>query len=116
MMIIALLPTSEVAEIVRRLRPRLYINFFQYLPPEVCLKILGFLDPVSLINTARASREWMLLALDRKLWEQLYILEGFRVIRSEVDKFESSLNDGPSRSEKRDGGEHESKRRPQPQR
>ena len=116
MSIIEELPTSEVCEIVRRLRPRLYIDFFQYLPQEVCLKILGFLDPISLINTARASREWKLLALDRKLWEQLYILDGFRVIRSEVDKFESSLNDGPSRSEKRDGGEHESKRRPQPQR
>jgi len=97
MSIINHLPTSEVCEIVRRLRPRLYIDFFQYLPPEVCLKILGFLDPISLINTAKASREWMLLALDRKLWEQLYILEGFRVIRSEVHKFEEELNVDHSR-------------------
>jgi len=116
MSIIARLPTSEVAEIVRRLRPRLYINFFQYLPPEVCLKVLGFLDPVSLINTARASREWMLLALDRKLWEQLYILEGFRVIGSEVVKFEESLNIERSRPSAQNNDEHASKRRATPQR
>ena len=116
MRIIALLPTTEVAEIVRRLRPRLYINFFQYLPPEVCLKVLGFLDPVSLINTARASREWMLLALDRKLWEQLYNLEGFRVIRSEVIKFEESLNVERSRPSGQNDDEHASKRRATPQR
>ncbi|RDW64963.1 hypothetical protein BP6252_10614 [Coleophoma cylindrospora] len=86
------LPTAEVCEIVQRLRPRLYINFFQHLPPEVCLKVLGFLDPVSLIHTARASREWMLLAMDRKLWEHLYYLEGFRVIPAEVQNFEYELN------------------------
>jgi F-box and WD-40 domain protein 1/11 len=116
MSILAVLPTSEVAEIVRRLRPRLYINFFQYLPPEVCLKVLGFLDPVSLINTARASREWMLLALDRKLWEQLYILEGFRVIRSEVLQFEEGLNAERSRPSGQNDDEHASKRRATPQR
>jgi F-box and WD-40 domain protein 1/11 len=110
------LPTSEVCEIVRRLRPRIYINFFQYLPPEVCLKILGFLDPISLINTARASREWMLLALDRKLWEQLYILEGFRVIRPEVLKFEASINSDKSRPSGSSDEEHASKRRATPQR
>lgn len=97
MAVIAQLPTSEVAEIVRRLRPRLYINFFNYLPPEVCLKILSFLDPDSLIRTAQASREWMLLALDRRLWEQLYLRDGFRVIRSEVLQFESTLNPDQSK-------------------
>lgn len=116
MNIINELPTREVCEIVRRLRPRLYIDFFQYLPPEVCLKILGFLDPVSLINTARASREWMLLALDRKLWEHLYILEGFRVIRSEVLKFEASLNGVRSIFSGQADEGHASKRRATPQR
>ncbi|KAG0652733.1 F-box WD repeat-containing 1A [Hyphodiscus hymeniophilus] len=115
--IIDQLPTSQVCEIVRRVRPRLYIDFFQYLPPEVCLKILGFLDPLSLINTARASREWMLLALDRKLWEQLYYLEGFRVIKSEVERFEEEANIDRSRSGTSDGGdEPSSKRRATPQR
>jgi F-box and WD-40 domain protein 1/11 len=116
MRLISQLPTSAVCEIVERLSPRLYINFFQYLPPEVCLKILGFLDPISLIHTARASREWMLLALDRKLWEQLYLLEGFRVIRSEVVKFEAAVNaDDRARPIIADD-EHARKRRATPQR
>jgi F-box and WD-40 domain protein 1/11 len=113
MSIIDQLPTSEVCEIARRLRPRLYIDFFQHLPQEVCLKIIGFLDPVSLINTARASKEWMLLALDRKLWEQLYLLEGFQVIQSEVDKFERSLNEGRSIYHEQDDLEDEARRRAQ---
>ena len=117
MSIIDQLPTSQVCEIVRRVRPRLYIDFFQYLPPEVCLKILGFLDPLSLISTARASREWMQLALDRKLWEQLYYLEGFRVIKSEIEKFEQEASVDRSRSEKSDGEDEPSrKRRATPQR
>lgn len=113
MSIIDQLPTSEVCEIARRLRPRLYINFFQHLPQEVCLKIIGFLDPVSLINTARASKEWMLLALDRKLWEQLYLLEGFRVIQSEVDKFEGLLNEGRSIQYKQDELDDKARKRAQ---
>jgi F-box and WD-40 domain protein 1/11 len=110
------LPTSAICEIVERLSPRLYINFFQYLPPEVCLKILGFLDPISLIHTARASREWMLLALDRKLWEQLYIFEGFRVIRSEVQKFETAINADDRARPMAGNEEHARKRRATPQR
>ena len=116
MRLIDQLPTSAVCEIVERLRPRLYINFFQYLPPEVCLKILGFLDPISLIHTARASREWMLLALDRKLWEQLYMLEGFRVIRSEVQKFEIAINSNDRTRPSINDDKHARKRRATPQR
>lgn len=92
MNIISHLPTSQVAEIVNHLRPRLYINFFEHLPSEVLLLILSFLDPISLLNTACVSRQWMCLALDSKLWKQLYLREGFRVIDSEVDQFEKGLN------------------------
>ncbi|TGO10327.1 hypothetical protein BTUL_0138g00140 [Botrytis tulipae] len=86
--IMSKLPTSEVWDIVGRLKPRLKMDFSLHLPSEICLRILGFLDPVSLIRTARASRHWQVLCFDRKLWEQLYIRDGFRVIRSEVMKFE----------------------------
>ncbi|KAI1004543.1 hypothetical protein K3495_g3670 [Podosphaera aphanis] len=116
MNIIAQLPTSQVADIVSRLRPRLYINFFEHLPIEVLLHILGFLDPVSLLNTARASREWMTLALDSRLWKQLYLLEGFRVNNSKVQQFEEMLNaDLIDSSEQNDEG-HRSKRRGSSQR
>ncbi|KAM3070993.1 hypothetical protein ACMFMG_009900 [Clarireedia jacksonii] len=87
------LPTSEVWDIVRRVRPRLKIDFFLHLPSEICLRILSFLDPVSLIRTASASRHWQMLALDRKLWENLYILDGFRMDRTEVINFEESLRE-----------------------
>ncbi|KAL2186651.1 WD40 repeat-like protein [Thermothelomyces heterothallicus CBS 203.75] len=88
------LPTSVISQIVENLHPRLYIDFVQYLPPEVCLKILEYLDPVSLINVARCCRAWYGLALDRKLWEQLYFLEGWKANPEEVAKAEREMN-GP---------------------
>lgn len=116
MNIINHLPTSDVCEIVQRLRPRLFINFFHHLPPEVCLKILAYLDPVSLLNTARASREWMHLAWDRQLWENLYYQEGFRINRAEVAKFEASLSQDRTRSGSHLRDQHTSKRRAIPSR
>ncbi|KAK3317186.1 hypothetical protein B0T19DRAFT_287070 [Cercophora scortea] len=86
------LPTSVIAEIVEQLNPRLYIDFIQYLPPEVCLKILGFLDPTSLINLARSCRTWYDLALDRKLWENLYYMEGWKAKPDEIAAWEQNVN------------------------
>ncbi|KAK0630422.1 hypothetical protein B0T17DRAFT_557066 [Bombardia bombarda] len=86
------LPTSVISQIVEQLNPRLYIDFVRYLPPEVCLKILGFLDPVSLINVARSCRAWYDLALDRKLWEQLYYMEGWNAKSAEVKAWELKVN------------------------
>lgn len=88
------LPTSAIAEIVQRLNPRLYIDFVQYLPVEICLKILGYLDPVSLVQVARTCRAWCELALDRKLWERLYYLEGWKAVPSEIESSESKINAG----------------------
>lgn len=98
MSLMAQLPTSEVADIVCNLRSRLYINFFKRLPQEVCLKILGYLDPESLMKTALTSREWMGLAFERRLWEELYIRDGFRILRSAVESYEAALNSGGSLS------------------
>ena len=87
------LPTGVVAQVVEQLKPRLYIDFIHYLPPEVCLKILGYLDPVSLIRVTRACRNWYELALDRKLWEDLYFLEGWKVELREIEDRESRVNE-----------------------
>ncbi|KAK0666987.1 putative WD-40 repeat-containing protein [Cercophora samala] len=86
------LPTAVISEIVEQLNPRLYIDFIRYLPPEVCLKILGYLDPISLINVARSCRTWYDLALDRKLWEQLYYMEGWSAKPQEIAAWEKSIN------------------------
>ncbi|KAL2133978.1 hypothetical protein VTI74DRAFT_1281 [Chaetomium olivicolor] len=88
------LPTSVVSQIVHNLYPRLYIDFVRYLPPEICLKILEHLDPLSLLNVARCCRAWYNLALDRKLWETLYYLEGWKAVPHEIAAAERERN-GP---------------------
>ncbi|KAI3394655.1 hypothetical protein diail_2465 [Diaporthe ilicicola] len=86
------LPTSLVAEIVEKMSPRLYIDFIRYLPAEICLKILGYLDPVSLLSVAQTCRAWFSLALDRTLWQRLYHVEGWKVIASEIQAAEELAN------------------------
>ncbi|TDZ40383.1 F-box/WD repeat-containing protein lin-23 [Colletotrichum spinosum] len=87
------LPTSDIAKIVKHLFPRLYIDFVCYLPPEVCLKILGYLAPVDLINVARACRAWHVLAIDRKLWEKAYRMEGWKAVYPEIRYWEEKVNE-----------------------
>ncbi|PSR82868.1 hypothetical protein BD289DRAFT_294147 [Coniella lustricola] len=86
------LPTSLVAEIVEKMSPRLYIDFIRSLPAEICLKILGYLDPVSLLSVAATCRAWYSLALDRTLWQTLYHYEGWRVIAEEIEAAEEMVN------------------------
>ncbi|KAL1842961.1 hypothetical protein VTJ49DRAFT_3602 [Mycothermus thermophilus] len=95
MAILNALPTSAISQIVENLHPRLYIDFVRHLPPEVCLKILEYLDPISLINVARCCRAWHSLALDRQLWEKLYYLEGWKALTNEITQAEREMN-GPS--------------------
>ncbi|KAK4131259.1 WD40 repeat-like protein, partial [Trichocladium antarcticum] len=86
------LPTTVISQIVNNLYPRLYIDFVRYLPPEVCLKILGYLDPVALINVARCCRAWYDLALDRKLWQGLYYMEGWKARDEEIATAEREVS------------------------
>lgn len=72
--------------------PRLYIDFIRYLPAEICLKILGYLDPVSLLSVAQTCRPWFSLALDRTLWQRLFLMEGWKVIASEIEAAEELAN------------------------
>ncbi|KAI0131013.1 WD40 repeat-like protein [Daldinia grandis] len=101
MLILNELPTTVIADIVMNgLNPRLYINFVERLPPEICLKILGYLDPVSLIHVAMCCRGWYDLALDRKLWERLFYLEGWKAIPSEILAAEQRMNETQVPSQK----------------
>ncbi|KAF4122032.1 F-box and WD-40 domain protein 1/11 [Geosmithia morbida] len=88
------LPTSAISEIVQQLHPRLYINFVHHLPAEICLKILSYLDPNSLVCVIQTCRDWCDLAVDPKLWERLYRLEGWKAIQSEIESCETSVNIG----------------------
>ncbi|KXJ96638.1 hypothetical protein Micbo1qcDRAFT_229490 [Microdochium bolleyi] len=108
------LPTTVIADIVmNHLNPRLYIDFIDYLPPEICLKIFGYLDPASLIHVAMCCRGWYNLALDRKLWEKLYYREGWQAVLSEITLAEQRLNDTQMHSQRclSPEEEHASKRR-----
>ncbi|KAF2963458.1 hypothetical protein GQX73_g10115 [Xylaria multiplex] len=100
MLILNELPTTAIADIVMtQLNPRLYINFVHYLPPEICLKVLGYLDAESLIHVALCCRGWYELASDRKLWEKLYYLEGWMAIRAEIALAEERMNENPTASQ-----------------
>ncbi|KAH7040190.1 uncharacterized protein B0I36DRAFT_259412 [Microdochium trichocladiopsis] len=108
------LPTTVIADIVmNHLNPRLYINFVDHLPPEICLKIFGYLDPMSLIHLAMCCRGWYDLALDRKLWERLYYLEGWQAVLPEIEAAEQRMNDTQMHSQRclSPEEEHASKRR-----
>ncbi|CAK7204337.1 hypothetical protein SEUCBS139899_007092 [Sporothrix eucalyptigena] len=102
------LPTSAIAHIVEKLSPRLYIDFIRYLPAEICLNILGYLDPLSLISVARSCRAWYGLSMDRKLWQRLYFLEGWKTVPAELKRWEEIIN--RNRPVPYEGG-HLSKRR-----
>jgi F-box and WD-40 domain protein 1/11 len=100
MLILNELPTTAIADIVMtQLNPRLYINFVHYLPPEICLKVLGYLDSTSLIHVALCCRGWYDLAADRKLWEKLYYLEGWKAIVSEIAMAEQRMNESSTASQ-----------------
>ncbi|KAJ3579271.1 hypothetical protein NPX13_g1286 [Xylaria arbuscula] len=100
MLILHELPTTAIADIVMtQLNPRLYINFVHYLPPEICLKVLGYLDAESLIHVALCCRGWYDLASDRKLWEKLYYLEGWKAIKAEIILAEERMNENSTASQ-----------------
>ncbi len=87
------LPASKVQDIVDAIGPILHINFMDRLPPEVCLRILGFLDPYSLLQIATASRGCFSIAFDWTLWQYLYFAEGFLINTNEVQRFEMQLRE-----------------------
>ncbi|KAI0182967.1 hypothetical protein EV127DRAFT_39175, partial [Xylaria flabelliformis] len=100
MLLLNELPTTIIADIVMtQLNPRLYINFVNYLPPEICLKVLGYLDAESLIRVALCCRGWYNLASDRKLWEKLYYLEGWKAITAEIILAEERINENSTASQ-----------------
>ncbi|KAH6657627.1 WD40-repeat-containing domain protein [Truncatella angustata] len=100
MALLAELPTTAIQDIViKQLNPRLYIDFVSKLPAEICLKIFGYLDPVSLINVARCCREWYNLSLDHKLWEQLFYLEGWQAVPKEIRLAERRMKSSWTSSE-----------------
>ncbi|CUA74962.1 putative E3 ubiquitin ligase complex SCF subunit sconB [Rhizoctonia solani] len=62
---------SELSILSEQLTTLIRIDPFLLLPREVCLKILGHLDAISLMNAAQVSRPWRALADDDVLWRMM---------------------------------------------
>lgn len=48
---------------------------------------------MSLVSVLRTCRLWYDLGLDRKLWERLYHLEGWKAVYSEIERCEAKINE-----------------------
>ncbi|KAF8759022.1 A Receptor for Ubiquitination Targets [Rhizoctonia solani] len=62
---------SQLSMLSEQLSTLIRIDPFLLLPREVCLKILGHLDAISLMNAAQVSRSWRALADDDVLWRMM---------------------------------------------
>ncbi|KAJ1309824.1 hypothetical protein OPQ81_006589 [Rhizoctonia solani] len=62
---------SQLSMLSEQLATLIRIDPFLLLPREVCLKILGHLDAISLMNAAQVSRSWRALADDDVLWRMM---------------------------------------------
>lgn len=91
------MPAAKVQDIVNAMYPILHISFLERLPPEVCLKILGLLDPYDLISLTQCSKQAAGLSSDWTLWQNLYYREGFLTNQNELAKFEKDLKESNER-------------------
>ena len=73
------LQTSTVADIVRRLSPRLHVDPLVKLPPEIMVEIFSYHDPRTLLTASLTSRAWYSRTSDWQLWRNLYTGQGWRV-------------------------------------
>ncbi|CAE6520555.1 unnamed protein product [Rhizoctonia solani] len=62
---------SQLSMLSEQLAALIRIDPFLLLPREVCLKVLGHLDAISLMNAAQVSRSWRALADDDVLWRMM---------------------------------------------
>ncbi|KXJ88904.1 quinon protein alcohol dehydrogenase-like superfamily [Microdochium bolleyi] len=61
----------QLSTVARELGEQLKIDFIVALPDELSLKILSYLDCVSLCKAARVSRRWNTLSCDDIVWHRL---------------------------------------------
>ncbi|KAH7041377.1 WD domain-containing protein [Microdochium trichocladiopsis] len=61
----------QLSTVARELGEQLKIDFIAALPDELSLKVLSYLDCVSLCKAARVSRRWNTLSCDDIVWHRL---------------------------------------------
>ena len=62
---------SQLSLLTEQLAHLIRIDPFTILPREVCLRVLGNLDAISLCRAAQVSRRWRMLADDNILWRSI---------------------------------------------
>ncbi len=63
----------QLSSVAREVQDQLKIDFLTVLPLEISLRILGFLDAVSLCRAAQVSRQWSELADQDHVWSRICI-------------------------------------------
>jgi F-box and WD-40 domain protein 1/11 len=86
-----MLPYANKASIIHRLLNTLHIDFVQYLPAEISLQILSYLDADTLLSASVVSKSWRRFALEPHLWRQLFISEQWDINQQEVERFEREV-------------------------
>ena len=61
----------QLSTVARAVQDQLKIDFVTALPPEISLRILCYLDSVSLCKAAQVSHKWRVLADDDLVWHNL---------------------------------------------
>ncbi|KAF8625386.1 hypothetical protein AX15_005407 [Amanita polypyramis BW_CC] len=69
---------SELLYISTSIAPRLKRDFLYYLPPELAIHILGFIDdPRTLARAGQVSKHWTRLVHDEFVWKRMCMWYGF---------------------------------------
>ncbi|THH08539.1 hypothetical protein EW145_g2640 [Phellinidium pouzarii] len=62
---------SQLSMLSDQMHSLIRLNPFAVLPREVSLKVLGYLDAISLCRAAQVNRQWLALADDDVLWKNI---------------------------------------------
>eukprot|EP01135_Chromosphaera_perkinsii_P002661 Nk52_evm29s226 gene=Nk52_evmTU29s226 len=71
---------EQISLLSQLVKPKLRKDPFQYLPEEICIHVLSYLDFFSLLQCGRVSRRWRMCAIENSLWIKLWqrrVLGGF---------------------------------------
>lgn len=89
--ILRTLRTSNIAAVVDRLTPLLHMDPIEKLPPELTAEIFAYLDASTLLTASLASHTWRGRILDSRLWQKLFVGQGWGIDEVEFRRYENSL-------------------------
>ncbi|KAI9322726.1 WD40-repeat-containing domain protein [Dichotomocladium elegans] len=81
------IPPGLARRVIDQITPLLHRDFISQLPNELALRILGFLDALSLARVATISRHWKEVSSDQVLWRRLFQSEGWGYDQDAMDRY-----------------------------